>query len=54
VGQALRFYMLKLCLVWQSLLLPSDQDVELAALSSAPCLPACCHALHYDSNGLNL
>ena len=31
-----------------------SQDVELSATSPAPCLAACCHAPHYDDNGLNL
>ena len=35
------------------LLLPSDQDVEVLALSPAPSLPACCHASCHDDNGLN-
>ena len=32
--------------------LPADE--ELSAPSPAPCLPVCCHASHYDDNGLNL
>jgi hypothetical protein len=35
-------------------LLPADTDVELSASCPAPCLPACHHASHHDSNGLNL
>lgn len=34
--------------------LPSDLDVELSAISSAPCLPICSHASHHDDKGLNL
>ena len=30
----------------------ADQDMELSTPSPAPCLPACCHASHYDDNGL--
>jgi hypothetical protein len=33
--------------------LPSNQDVELSAPSSVPCLSECCHASCYDDNGLN-
>jgi hypothetical protein len=50
----LRFYKLKLGLVWHSLLLlPVDQDVELSAPSLAPCQPAHCHASRHDDR-LNL
>lgn len=35
------------------LLLFVDQDVELSALSPAPCLLACYHATCHDDNGLN-
>jgi hypothetical protein len=45
--------MLKLGLLWHSLLLPVDPDVELSAPSLTPCLPAGCHASCHD-NGLNL
>lgn len=34
--------------------LPTAPDVELPALSAAPCLPACHHATSHDENGLNL
>jgi hypothetical protein len=33
--------------------LPLEQDVELSTLPP-PCLPGCCHASHYDDNGLSL
>ena len=36
------------------LLLSADQDLEFSTSSSAPYLPAHCHAPHYDDNGLNL
>ena len=39
--------------VTHSLLLPTDQDVELSA-PSAPCLPERCHAFHHNDNGLNI
>ena len=40
-------------LVWHSLLMPADQDVDLSAPSPAPCLPAGCPAsLYNDDNGL--
>jgi hypothetical protein len=43
--------MLKLYLVWHNiLLLPSAQDVELSTPSSAPYLPAQCHAPCLDDN----
>jgi hypothetical protein len=41
-GQALRSHMLKLGLIWHSLLLTEDQDVELSAPSPVPCLAARC------------
>jgi hypothetical protein len=40
--------------VWQSPLLPADQNVEHSALSAASRLPACCHAYHHNVNVLNL
>jgi hypothetical protein len=39
--------------VAHSLLLPSDQDVELSAPSPAPYLSACHHVSHHDNNGRN-
>ena len=33
-------------------LLPDDHDVELSAISPAPCLPKCCHASGQDDNEL--
>lgn len=33
--------------------LPLDPDVELGALTLAPCLPACYHASAHDNNGPN-
>jgi hypothetical protein len=36
------------------LLLPVDQDGDLSAPSSAPCLPAHCYASCHDDKGLNL
>ena len=32
----------------------ADWDVELSAISSAPCLSVCHHASCHDDNGLNL
>lgn len=51
---ALKLYMLKLGLVWQSPLLPANQDVELSASSLEPCLPAPCHVSRHDNNELSL
>jgi hypothetical protein len=51
---ALRFYMLKLCSVWNSLsLLPMDLE-ELSGFSPAPCLPAHLHVCLHDDSELNL
>ena len=52
--QALRSQVLSLGLMWHSLPLPADQDVELLAPSPVPCLPTCHHASHHDDNDLNL
>jgi hypothetical protein len=52
--RALSSHMLKLSPVWQSPLLPADQNVEHSALSAASRLPACCHAYHHNVNVLNL
>lgn len=35
-------------------LLPADPDIELSAVSLAPCLPECHHASCRDDNGLKL
>ena len=35
-------------------LLPMNSDVELSAISPAPCLPVCCHDSCHDDNGLTL
>ena len=35
-------------------LMPLDENAGLSAPSSAPCLPAGCHASCHDNNGLNL
>lgn len=39
---------------YSSLLLPTDQDVELSAPSPEPCLPRHSHATYHDNSGLNL
>jgi hypothetical protein len=50
--QALKFYMLKLCPVWYSLLLlPDDQDL---LAPPAPCLPIQCHASCHENNELQM
>jgi hypothetical protein len=52
--QALRFPILKLCPVWNTVSwLPADQDVKLLA-PPAPRLPVFGYDLSHDDNGLNL
>ena len=53
--QTLRSPKLRPCPVLKTISswLPSDQDVELSALT-APCLPTYCHASYHDDNGLDL
>ena len=63
-GQALRSLSAQAPPVWKkpsswlpvkgTFILPSDQDVELPALSPAPHLPAGCHDFCHDDNDLNL
>jgi hypothetical protein len=50
------FLQLKLWMIvtHSSLMLPVDQDIELSALSSTPCLATCYHASCLDNNGLHL
>lgn len=38
---------------WFSLPWPGNQDVELPAISPAPCLPMCHHTPHHNDNRLN-
>ena len=35
-------------------LLPENPDIELSAISPAPCLSGCCHTSHHADNGRNL